>query len=231
MKKKLFLGIGLIAFIMLLAGATMLYNRLSENASPGNLMTTPSAETATEAETDTDASSEAETETDTDTSSEAETEIDTDVSSEAETETEAEPDIYPAPDFTVYDLNGNAFSLADFKGTPVILNFWASWCPPCKSEMPDFEEAYKTYGDQIQFMMINLTDGSQETVESASEYVAGQGYTFPVFYDTDVSAAMAYSTSSIPASYFVNADGNLAAYAVGMIDAATLEKGVQLLLQ
>lgn len=208
MGKKTAIILGTLALILLLAGSSLLYKKLSKEATPGNFV----VEVETEA-----AATEALTES-------AATEAQT------ETETEKEPDIYPAPDFTVYDFDGNAFSLADFKGTPVILNFWASWCPPCKSEMPDFEEAYKTYGDQIQFMMINLTDGSQETVESASEYVESQGYTFPVFYDTDVSAAMAYSTSSIPASYFVNADGNLAAYAVGMIDAATLEKGVQLLL-
>lgn len=203
MKKKVFLAIGLLAFIMLMTGATMLYNRLSKNAAPGNLMTGTGTGIEKEAET-------ADT-----------TESDT---------TEEEKDLYPAPDFTVYDVDGNAVSLSDFKGKPVIINFWASWCPPCKSEMPDFQDAFKEYGDQIQFMMVNLTDGSQETLESGSAYVAEQSYTFPVFYDIDISAAMAYSTSSIPASYFVNADGNLAAYAVGMIDRSALDTGIGMIL-
>lgn len=221
MKKKLFLAIGLLAFIMLMAGATMLYNRLSENAAPGNLMTgsgttaKPEPETATEPVTE----------------SAPATEVDTEKNTETEPATESTPDLYPAPDFTVYDAEDTPVSLSDFAGKPVIVNFWASWCPPCKSEMPDFQDAFEEYGDQIHFMMVNLTDGSQETVESASEYIKGQGYTFPVFYDTKMSAAMAYGTSSIPASYFVDANGNLAAYAVGMIDRAALDAGIDMILK
>ena len=97
--------------------------------------------------------------------------------------------------------------------------------------MPDFQDAFEEYSDQIQFMMVNLTDGAQETVESASEYIKSQGYTFPIFYDTDISAAMAYGTSSIPASYFIDTDGNLAAYAVGMIDRTALETGIGMILK
>lgn len=226
MKKKVFLAIGLLAFLMLMAGATLLYNRLSENASPGNLMTG----SGIIAEKETKAADETELETETEAETQKETVTDeTETASEKETETEQ--DLHPAPDFTVYDAENNAVKLSDFKGKPVIVNFWASWCPPCKSEMPDFQEAFEEYGDQIQFMMVNLTDGSQETVESASEFIKSQGYTFPVFYDTEMSAAMAYGASSIPASYFVNADGNLKAYAVGMIDRNALDTGIGMILE
>ena len=99
-------------------------------------------------------------------------------------DTEDLPQKVFAPDFTVYDADGNEVHLSDFRGKPVVLNFWASWCGPCKMEMPDLEKAYQEYGDQIQFMLVDLTDGSQETVEKASAFIKEQGYTFPVFYDT-----------------------------------------------
>ena len=136
-----------------------------------------------------------------------------------------------APDFTVYDAEGNAVHLSDFIGTPVVLNFWASWCMPCTSEMPAFDEKYKELDGQVQLLMVNLTDGSRETVEGASDFIASCGYTFPIYFDTSYSAAMAYGVSSIPASYFIGADGAPVAYAIGALDADTLQRGIDMLLQ
>ena len=135
-----------------------------------------------------------------------------------------------APDFTAYDLEGNAVSLSGFRGKPVILNFWASWCGPCKSEMPDFQEKYGQYGEEIHFLMVNLTDGSQETVETAQGFVDGQGYTFPVYFDTDYSGAMAYGVNAVPATYFIDEDGNLVAYGKGALTGETLQRGIDMLL-
>ena len=134
------------------------------------------------------------------------------------------------PDFTVYDPDGNAYRLSDFRGKPVILNFWASWCGPCKSEMPDFNEKYGEYGDQIHFLMVNLTDGSQETKERGSGYVLEQGFSFPVYYDLDISAAMAYSVTSIPVTYFVDSEGYMAAWYPGAMSSDILQKGIDILL-
>ena len=135
-----------------------------------------------------------------------------------------------APDFTAYDLEGNAVSLSGFRGKPVILNFWASWCGPCKSEMPDFQEKYGQYGEEIHFLMVNLTDGSQETVETAQGFVDGQGYTYPVYFDTDYSGAMAYGVNAVPATYFIDEDGNLVAYGKGALTGETLQRGIDMLL-
>ena len=135
-----------------------------------------------------------------------------------------------APDFTVYDREGNAHSLSDFRGQPVIVNFWASWCGPCKAEMPDFEEAYLEYGDEIQFLIVDLTDGVQETVASASEYIAQQGYTFPVFYDTDLSGARSYEVYAIPVTYFIDAQGCIRATNEGMIAPEQLQQNIEALL-
>ena len=141
-----------------------------------------------------------------------------------------EPEPQTAPDFTVYDLDGNPHKLSDFRGKPVILNFWATWCGYCKMEMPDFDEKYQEYGEKIHFLMVNVTDGTQETVEKASAYVAEEGYSFPVYYDTGLEAASAYNTSGLPVSYFLDAEGNFVAWQQGMLTADTLQKGIDMLL-
>lgn len=135
-----------------------------------------------------------------------------------------------APDFTVYDAEGNEVKLSDFLGRPTVVNFWASWCGPCKSEMPDFQERYAQYGDQVNFLMVNMTDGSRETVDKASVFIAQQGYTFPVYFDTAQNAAITYSVYSLPTTYFIDAKGEIVAQATGAIDAATLQKGIDMIL-
>ena len=134
-----------------------------------------------------------------------------------------------APDFTVYDIDGNEVHLSDYLGTPVVLNFWASWCGPCKMEMPHFEEKSKALAGEVQFLMVNVTDGGRETVETASSFIAGEGYTFPVFYDTAYSASAAYGAHSLPTTIFINAEGYAIAQAVGAIDSATLQKGIDMI--
>ena len=144
---------------------------------------------------------------------------------------EAEPEKVHAPDFTVYDLEGDEVHLSDFMGKPVILNFWASWCGPCKMEMPDFHEKYLELGDEIYFLMINMTDGSRETVDSASKFIAGQEYTFPVFYDTESDASVAYGVYSLPTTFFIDAEGYAIAQATGAINVEILDKGIEMISQ
>ena len=144
-------------------------------------------------------------------------------------ENQAEAPTVPAPNFTVLDTTGKEVSLHSLVGKPIILNFWASWCPPCKQEMPDFEAAYKNYGSDIQFMMVNMTDGGRETIATAEEYIASQGFSFPVYFDTNQEAAIEYGVSAIPTTYFVNAQGNIVAYAAGAITAQHLEQGISMI--
>ena len=141
----------------------------------------------------------------------------------------AQPGSQAAPDFTMYTLDGEAVKLSDFRGKPVILNFWASWCGPCKMEMPDLEEAYLEYGDEIDFLIVDLTDGTSETVKSASSYIESQGYTFPVYYDTAMGGAFAYGVNAIPVTYFIDADGNLVAYYQGAMTAEILQQGISMI--
>ena len=134
-----------------------------------------------------------------------------------------------APDFTVYTAAGEAVKLSELRGKPVVVNFWASWCGPCKSEMPDFEEAYLQLGQDVQFVMVNLTDGDRETVQTATDFISAQGYTFPVFFDTKYSAANAYQVRSIPATYFINAEGHVVAQFTGAMNAEQLQQGIALI--
>jgi len=135
----------------------------------------------------------------------------------------------PAPDFSVIDADGNKIKLSEMKGKPVVLNFWAPWCYYCTVEMPDFEEMYKKYGEEVQFMMVNLTDGIREILDSAKKHISDNGFTFPVYFDTSLEAAIAYGISVIPVTYFIDAKGNLIAHANSMIDAELIEKGIEMI--
>ena len=147
--------------------------------------------------------------------------------SQSETEKQDSPKTL-APDFTVYDGDGNEVKLHDFIGKPIVLNFWASWCGPCQMEMPDFHEKYLELGNAINFLMVNMTTG-RETLESAKNFIAEKEYTFPVFYDTKSDAAVTYGAYSLPTTYFIDAKGYVIAQATGAIDGKTLLRGIDMI--
>lgn len=182
-KKKLLVTI--IALVVLLGGAYLLYTKLGETMTPDQLGTQ--------------------------------------ANQGAENEKQEK---ISAPDIMVYDYAGNKVYLSDYIGKPVVLNFWASWCGPCQMEMPAFQEKYLELGEEIQFLMVNVTDGSKETLETASSFTADQKYTFPVFYDTDSNAAITYGVYSLPMTFFIDSEGNIAAHASGVIDSSLLQKGI-----
>ena len=137
---------------------------------------------------------------------------------------EESPEAVFAPDFTVTDREGNEVRFADLAGSPVILNFWASWCPPCRSELPDFDAAFAAYGDKITFLMIDLCDGARETPISGKAFVDEMGYSFPVFFDTSASAAAAYGVYSIPMTVGIRETGEITAVYTGAITGAQIER-------
>lgn len=140
-----------------------------------------------------------------------------------------EPEKIQALDFTVYDADGGEVRLSDYFGKPIVLNFWASWCGPCKSEMPAFDQANEDLSGEVQFLMINMTDGNRETVETAQAFIEQNGYAFPVVFDTSMDAASTYGAYALPTSFFIDADGYVIANAQGAIDADTLQRGIDMI--
>ncbi len=132
---------------------------------------------------------------------------------------------FAAPDVTLYDVDGGEIKLSDYFGKPIVLNFWASWCPPCKQEMPHFEAAYKDNED-VTFLMVNVTTSDRETFENAKEHIETNGYTFPVLYDLTGEAASTYGTYSLPLTFFIDKNGDLVTYAMGMLTAEQLDVGI-----
>lgn len=201
MTQKMKIAIGAAAFVLFIAGAAAAYHALRGNVSPETRLAGHSAS-----------------------SSEPQAE-----SAAADESTPTEPEKIKAPDFTVEDSDGNSVKLSDLEGKPVVLNFWASWCPPCKAEMPEFDKVYAELGGEVAFMMVDLTDGQRETKEKGAAHVAAQGFSFPVYYDTKQEAAYTYGIRSIPTTLFIDSEGNIVTGAEGQIDENTLRYGIGLI--
>ena len=114
-----------------------------------------------------------------------------------------------AADFKAVDTGGNDVKLSDYFGKPCVVNFWATWCGYCVREMPAFESAYKKYGNDINILMVNLTDGDRETLKGANDFLEENAFTFPVLFDTYGEALSAYEAYTIPVTVFIRADGTV----------------------
>ena len=213
-KNKWVVPVLALVFVLMMAGTYLLYDRLAAGTENG-ISAAPPQESVPVEETPDETEHPAVTET----------------PEEAEPSSAPEEELAMAPDFTVYDGEGNPVKLSDFVGTPVVVNFWASWCVPCKSEMPAFDALCARYEGRVAFLMVNLTDGSRETVAGASEFIRKQGYSFPVYFDSDSSAAMAYGVYSIPATYLIDAEGRAVAYGIGALSEDALESGIGMILE
>ena len=135
-----------------------------------------------------------------------------------------------AKSFTVLSWEEKPVSLPT-DGKPVLVNFWASWCPPCQQEMPHFEEAFKKYGDKVTFMMVNYTDGQRQTIAGVKKYIEANGFTFPVYFDTRMEAASAHNLNALPTTVFITAKGTIFKRVEGLLDENDLKEIITKLLQ
>lgn len=134
-----------------------------------------------------------------------------------------------APDFTVYDLEGNEVMRSDYIGKPLVINFWATWCPYCVEELPMFDEVFAEVKDEVAFLMVDVVDGQRETVEKASEFLVKKGYQFPVAYDTELDASNQFGVAGLPTTVFIDGDGKLIASKEGKISKEQLLNGIDLI--
>lgn len=131
------------------------------------------------------------------------------------------------PNFTLTSSTGEEVSLEDFRGKTVVLNFWASWCPPCKQEMPDFQKLYEEQNqDEVVVLMLDQL-GGRETQSSADQYIEENGFTFPVLYDEGSVGYMIFGITSLPTTVVVDKNGNLSSYVIGMTNYDTVLKMIE----
>jgi len=142
----------------------------------------------------------------------------------ADQQAEETSELNPAVDFTVTDLDGNDVTLSSFYGKPIVLTFWASWCSNCATQMPDFQSVYDEYGEDVVFFMVNVTDGSKETLKTAKAYIIKHEYTLPFYFYESLEASIAYSANAIPVTYIIDKDGYLLARGQGTISADVLSQ-------
>ena len=142
----------------------------------------------------------------------------------------------PAPEFTMRLLDGGEFRLSDYEGVPLVINFWASWCPPCRQESPGFERQWRRYGLRartqtgdgggVQFVGVDI----QDELSDAQEYVREFGLTFPNGLDPDGKITIDYGVIGLPVTFFVGSSGIVEGRWVGAISEDKLEEWVKALI-
>lgn len=150
----------------------------------------------------------------------------TEAESEEEEEAAEEVKTIPAIDFTLKDQYGNIHTLSDYKGKTVFLNFWATWCSPCRAEMPDIQKLYEEFQQEEEDIVIlgvaapNL--GREKSEEGIKGFLEENGYTYPVVMDTEAEAFQAYGINSFPTTFMIDKDGNVFGYIPGQLSEETM---------
>lgn len=134
------------------------------------------------------------------------------------------------PNIPLFTLDGVQTSFEEVRqGKSVVINYFASWCPPCKEELPHFQKAYETYKEQISFIFLDALDGQRETLETVRAFIRDFPFTGPVYYDEGAFAYI-FQTTSLPTTVFIHADGTLASGYLGYVSEAVLQSNLELLL-
>ena len=146
---------------------------------------------------------------------------------ESTAEASAEATVYPAIDFTLSDQYGNTHTLSDYKGRVVFLNFWATWCPPCRAEMPDIQKLYREYeeagDDSVVILGVAAPGyGDEKDEEGIRSFLEENGYTYPVVMDETGEVFTQYYVYSYPTTYMIDKEGNIFGYLTGSMPEETM---------
>ena len=151
-------------------------------------------------------------------------------SSEPESSDE-EASTVPAPDFTLTDQYGTSHTLSDYKGKTIFLNFWGTWCPPCRAEMPDIQELYEEYGENtgdVIILGVALPNvGNEGSEEEITAFLDENDYTYPTVMDEEASIASSYYISAFPTTFMIDKDGNVFGYATGQLTKEIMKDIIQ----
>ena len=163
---------------------------------------------------------------------EARTEAANDGSAKADENSSPSEKVYPAIDFDLVDQYGNRQQLSSYKGKVVFLNFWATWCPPCRAEMPDIQKLYEYYEDHPEENVVILGvaepgNGQEQSEEGVRKFLEDNGYSYPVAFDTEGRTFMNYAIMSIPTTYMIDKNGNMFGYVSGAMSAETMRSIIE----
>ena len=144
----------------------------------------------------------------------------------------ADEAVFPAVDFTLTDQYGNTHTLSDYKGSVVFLNFWATWCPPCRAEMPDIQKLYEEYeaaeDDSVVILGVAAPGlGGEKDIAGITEFLSDNGYTYPVVMDETGDLFMQYYVFSYPTTYMIDREGNVFGYLTGSMPESTMRDVIE----
>lgn len=145
----------------------------------------------------------------------------------------AEPEVQvsAAPDFTLVDQNGETHTLSDYKGKTVFLNFWATWCPPCRGEMPEIQALYEKYGGNAEDLVVlgvaGPNQGQEGDTAHITKFLSDNNYSFPVVMDESGEVFQTYGIRAFPTTFMIDADGNVFGYVESALTGEVMESIVQ----
>ncbi len=150
---------------------------------------------------------------------------------EPKADVQAQEDQAPVmPNLPLTRLDGTMTNFHDVRdGKPAVINYFASWCPPCKQELPHFQKAFDEYGDQISFIFLDALDGQRETLKTINAFIRDFPFTGPVYYDQN-EFAMTFQTNSLPTTVFIDKEGRVVKGYLGLVPEEVLYSDIQELL-